>query len=116
MQAFDSAKAQQPCAAGTRQISERRKAQTDCWNRKTLGQIRHANNAIRTATNRNPKHLGTIFDGIELREVIMRVTAKLSEVAKYISRGKSPLYSDVSDFKVINQACVFPENLKVENL
>lgn len=46
----------------------------------------------------------------------MRSKAKLYEISKYISRGQSPVYAEVSEYKVINQACVFSNKLKMENL
>ena len=44
------------------------------------------------------------------------VQKSVNEISSYVSRGKSPVYTDVSDFKVINQACVFPGRLKLQNL
>src|SRR5262249_40309878 len=46
----------------------------------------------------------------------MRVKSTLREVTQFVSRGKTPLYAESSDFKIINQACVFPQSLRLENL
>ena len=41
---------------------------------------------------------------------------KLKYVADFISRGNSPTYAETSEIKVINQACVFPDNLRLDKV
>ncbi len=39
----------------------------------------------------------------------------LRELATYIGRGKSPVYVERSEYEVLNQACIFPNGLRLEN-
>ena len=41
---------------------------------------------------------------------------KLKYFADYITRGNSPDYAENSNIKVINQACVYPDGLRFENV
>lgn len=43
-------------------------------------------------------------------------TKKIKELSSYFSRGKSPNYVEKSEIKVINQACIYWNNFRLENV
>ncbi|WP_394174004.1 restriction endonuclease subunit S [Guptibacillus hwajinpoensis] len=42
-------------------------------------------------------------------------TKKVTELIEFVSRGKSPKYTDNSGFKVINQKCIYWDTLNLDN-
>jgi type I restriction enzyme S subunit len=41
--------------------------------------------------------------------------SRIGEISLFVNRGKSPVYTEHSNYKVINQACIYWEGLKLEN-